>query len=168
MRYFRVFKVIIIEIVVNHVHRSWVALVISVLLNSECYFSLKNIWEWKILELVLLNFYNLVFTNSQSSTCEKIRNLQIQSLTRQNVLLNCSWGFNLWFATRTFNIKTYNLQFHWKLQLLTHYSHFRNIRCSITHFWTIEADMISVTLDICGVSPTIGLDVLNVFWQNRT
>ena len=63
--------------VVNNVYRSWVTLVSSVLPNAinyfifknflrrVIYFSCKNIWEWMILELVLLNYWNLVFSNSQ-------------------------------------------------------------------------------------------------------
>ena len=48
------------------------------------------------------------------------------------------------------------------LQLLTCYSLFRNLPCSTTDLLTIEADKISVTLEIAGVSRTI---ILNVFWQ---
>ena len=66
-----------LSFLVNNVYRSWVALVSSVFPNAinyfifknlprrVMYFSWKNISEWKILELVLLSFCNLVFSNSQ-------------------------------------------------------------------------------------------------------
>ena len=60
------------KLVVNNKYRPWVALVSSIFPNAinyfsfkifpgrVIYFSWKNISEWKILELVLLNCYNLV------------------------------------------------------------------------------------------------------------
>ena len=53
--------------------------------------------------------------------------------------------------------------FHAVLQLLTHYSPFRNLPCSNTNFLTAEADRISMALNIFGASWTIALDILNIF-----
>ena len=50
-----------------------------------------------------------------------------------------------------------------KLQLLTHYSLFRNLPCSTTNILTVNTDSIFVALNIFGVSRTIALDILNVF-----
>ena len=65
------------KIVVNNVDRSWAALVTSVFPNTInyfifknfyrrlIYFSWKNIWEWKILKLVLFDCCSLAFSISQ-------------------------------------------------------------------------------------------------------
>ena len=53
--------------------------------------------------------------------------------------------------------------FHAVLQLLIHYSLFRNLPCSNTNFLTAEADRISMALNIFGASWTIALDILNIF-----
>ena len=90
--------------------------------------------------------------------------MQFQSLTRQ--ILNCSSKFNLQFATRKFNIKACNLQFCWNLQLLTLYSIFRNLPFSTTNLLTVEADRVYVKFNSSGVSLTIALEILLVFWQD--
>ena len=59
------------------------------------------------------------------------------------------------------------MEFWRSLQLLTHYSPFRNVPCSTNHILTVEANRISVALNIFGFSWTIVLDVLNAFWQDR-
>ena len=64
-------------------------------------------------------------------------------------------------------MKTCNLLFCWNLQLLTCYSLFRNLPYSTTNILTVEADSISVTLNISGVSCTIFLGIINVFWEDR-
>ena len=50
---------------------------------------------------------------------------------------------------------------------LIRYSLFRNLPCSTNNSLTIEADSISVALNISGVLQTIAPDILNVFWQDR-
>ena len=57
------------------------------------------------------------------------------------------------------------MQFYWNLQLLTHYSLFRNLPCSTNNVLMVEVDRISVVLTVFDVAPTIALDILNVFWH---
>ena len=59
------------------------------------------------------------------------------------------------------------MQFHWKLQLPTLYSLFRNLPCSTSNFLAVDADRIFVVLNIFGVSRTVALDILNVFCWDR-
>ena len=80
-----------LSFLVNNVYRSWVALVSSVFPNAITYFiftnfprrviylSWKKTWEWKTLELVLLSYCNLIFSNSR--TPEGFNNMQFKSLT---------------------------------------------------------------------------------------
>ena len=134
------------------------------------YFSWKNIWEWKILELLLLNCCNLNFSNSQgfnnmqfkSSAGKNIWRLAVSKFNSTNVLLNFSSRFSL-----QDNIKPCNFQFCRNLKLLIRYFLFRNLPCSNTNLLTVKADRISAALDISGVSRIIGLDNLNIFWQDR-
>ena len=67
--------------------------------------------------------------------------------------------------TYNFDIKTSNLQFCWNLQFLPVYSLFRSLPCNATNLLTVEAYKISVVLNTYGVTWTIALDILNVFWQ---
>ena len=59
------------------------------------------------------------------------------------------------------------MQFRWNLQLLILYSVFINLTCSTSNLLAVDADRIFVALNIFGVSRTIALDILNVFWRDR-
>ena len=82
--------------------RGFTVITLKHFLGRLNYVSWKNIWEWKILELVLLNCCNCVFSNSQgfnniqfkSSTRKKLSQLAISKFDSANVLLNCSLRFN--------------------------------------------------------------------------
>ena len=67
-----------------------------------------------------------------------------------------------------FNIKTYNLQFRWNLELQTLYSPLTNLPCCTSNLLAVDADRIFVARNIFGVSRTIALDILNVFRRDRT
>ena len=78
-------------------------------------------------------------------------------VAKPNVLLNRSSKLNSSVATCNINIK----QFRWNVQMLPLCCLFRNLPCSTSNLLAINADRISVTLNIFGVSQTIALDILN-------
>ena len=59
------------------------------------------------------------------------------------------------------------MHFRWNLQLVTRYSLYRNLLCSTTNLLIFEAIRIYVALNTSGVTWTVALDILKVFWKER-
>ena len=121
------------------------------------------------LVLVLISCCNLVFINPQDIliTWSIRKQLSISKFDWTFFLINWSLRFNSKFSTRNYNIKTWNLQFCWNLQLLTRYSLLRNEPCPTANLLTVEANTISVALN---TSVLLGLWLFifqNFFWQDR-